>query len=233
MSAAPRFDLLTLFPDMCRAVMSTSIIGRAADGGHIQVGVHDMREHGVGKHRVVDDTPYGGGSGMVIRVDVVDRALEAVRTPGAHVVITDPSGVPFTQAVARRLAKVSHLVVLCGHYEGIDGRVREHLVDEAVSIGDYVLTGGELAGLVIVDAVARLHPGVLGNPASLDMESFEHGLLEGPCYTRPRSWRGWEVPEVLMSGHHGRIEAFRHSQAEDRTRAVRPDLWARRGLSEE
>lgn len=233
MSAAPRFDLLTLFPDMCRAVMATSILGRAAESGHIQVGVHDMREHGVGKHRVVDDTPYGGGSGMVIRVDVVDRALEAVRTPGTHVVITDPSGVPFTQAVARRLAKVSHLVVLCGHYEGIDGRVREHLVDEAVSIGDYVLTGGELAGLVIVDAVARLHPGVLGNPASLDMESFEHGLLEGPCYTRPRSWRGWEVPEVLMSGHHGRIEAFRLSQAEERTQAVRPDLWARRGLAEE
>lgn len=227
--AAPRFDVLTLFPDMCRAVLGTSILGRAADAGHIGVGVHDLRDHGTGRHRVVDDTPYGGGSGMVIKVDVVDRALAALRGPDTRVVLTAPSGTPFTQQVARRLAGEQHLVLLCGHYEGIDGRVREHLVDETISIGDYVLTGGELAALVIVDAVARLHPGVLGNPDSLSTESFEDGLLEGACYTRPRSWRGWEVPEVLLSGHHGRIAAFRRAEAEARTRAVRPDLWAARG----
>ncbi len=223
----PRFDVLTLFPDMCRTVLGTSILGRASEAGHVRFGVHDLRAHGRGKHRVVDDTPYGGGSGMVIRVDVVDSALEALREPDTHVVITDPSGTPFTQAVARRLAGHRHLVVLCGHYEGIDGRVRQHLVDEAISIGDYVLTGGELPALVMIDAVARLHPGVLGNPDSLLQESFEDGLLEGPCYTRPFEYRDWTVPDVLRSGHHGRIDAWRREQAEARTREVRPELWER------
>lgn len=227
-ATAPRFDVVTLFPDMCRGVLGGSILGRAQEAGHIEVGVHDLRDHGTGRHRVVDDTPYGGGSGMVIKVDVVDRALQELRRPGTRVLLTAPSGRPFTQEVARRLAGERHLVILCGHYEGIDGRVREHLVDETLSIGDYVLTGGELAAMVIVDAVARLHPGVLGNPDSLSTESFEDGLLEGACYTRPRVWRGWEVPEVLLSGHHGRIAAYRRAEAEARTRAVRPDLWAAR-----
>ncbi len=222
-----RFDLLTLFPDMCRAYLSSSILGRAQTAGHIQAEAHDLRAHGLGRHRQVDDTPYGGGSGMVIRVDVVAAAVEALRGPDTHVIVTDPSGTPFRQAHARRLAQKDHLLVLCGHYEGIDGRVRDHLVDEAISVGDYVLTGGELPALTLVDAVARLVPGVLGNPDSLAQESFEDGLLEGPCYTRPRAWQGIEVPEVLLSGHHGRIAAWRQAQAEARTASVRPALWRR------
>jgi len=164
---------------------------------------------------------------MVLRVDVVHAAIEAVRTPETRVLLMDPAGRRFTQADARRLATEPHLVFLCGHYEGIDSRVREHLVDEALSIGDYVLTGGELPAMVMIDSIARMVPGVLGNPGSLAEESFTDGLLEGPVFTRPFSYQGWDVPEVLRSGHHGRIEAWRKEQAIARTRAVRPDLLAR------
>lgn len=222
--SALRVDVLTLFPEMCAPPLSHSILGRARDQGLLEVGLHDIREHGHGRHRQVDDTPYGGGSGMVMRVDVVHAALEAVRTPGTRVLLMDPAGARFTQADARRLAKEEHLVFLCGHYEGIDSRVREHLVDEALSIGDYVLTGGELPAMVMIDAISRMIPGVLGNPDSLAEESFTHGLLEGPVFTRPFSYEGWDVPEVLRSGHHGRIAAWRQEQALARTRAVRPDL---------
>jgi tRNA (guanine37-N1)-methyltransferase len=155
---------------------------------------------------------------------VVDQALTALRGPQSRVLLMDPAAPTFRQADARRLAGEQHLILLCGHYEGIDGRVREHLIDEALSIGDYVLTGGELAAMVIADAVARLVPGVLGNPESLSTESFERGLLEGPVYTRPPEYRGWSVPELLRSGHHGRVAAWRHEQALARTRALRPDL---------
>lgn len=217
-------DVLTLFPDMCAGPLSHSILGRAQSEGRLQIGFHDIREHGLGRHRQVDDTPYGGGSGMVMRVDVVAAALDAVRRPDSHVLLMDPAGRPFQQADARRLARCPHLVFLCGHYEGIDTRVRDHLVDEALSIGDYVLTGGELPALVMIDAIARMVPGVLGNPDSLAEESFTDGLLEGPVYTRPFEWQGHAVPEVLRSGHHGRIAAWRREQAEARTRAIRPDL---------
>jgi tRNA (guanine37-N1)-methyltransferase len=219
-----RVDVLTLFPEMCAPPLSHSILGRACQAGLLEVGLHDIREHGHGKHRQVDDTPYGGGSGMVMRVDVVHAALEAVRTPATRVLLMDPAGRRFAQADARRLAQEEHLVFLCGHYEGIDSRVREHLVDEALSIGDYVLTGGELPALVMIDAISRMIPGVLGNPESLAEESFTDGLLEGPVFTRPFSYEGWDVPEVLRSGHHGRIQAWRREQALARTRAVRPDL---------
>lgn len=219
-----RFDILTLHPEMCAPPMSLSILGRAQEAGHISVGVHDIRDHGIGRHRTVDDTPYGGGSGMVIRVDVVDQAIEAVRQPGTRVLLMDAAGKRFTQADARRLAAYPHLVLVCGHYEGIDGRVREHLVDEALCIGDYVLTGGELPAMVIVDAVARMVPGVLGNAASAVEESFMDGRLEPPPYTRPRTYRDWEVPDVLLSGHHAKIAAWRREQGEALTRAVRPDL---------
>jgi len=220
-----QFDILTLFPQMCVPALEHSILGRAAAAGTVSFGLHDIRDHGRGRHRVVDDTPYGGGSGMVMRVDVVDEALQAVRRPDSHVVMTAPAGRPFDQQRARELAKLPHLVILCGHYEGIDGRVAEHLVDEVISIGDYVLTGGELAALVICDAVARLIPGVLGNANSLADESFNAGLLEAPAFTRPPSHRDWAVPDVLRSGHHARIAQWRADQGEALTQQVRPDLW--------
>ena len=219
-----RFDLLTLHPDMCRAPMEHSILGRARRAKLIDVGIHDLREWAEGKHRQVDDTPYGGGSGMVMRVDVVDRALEAIRSPNAHVVLMDPTGKPFKQRDAERLVQQDHIVFVCGHYEGIDARVRENLVDEIISIGDYVLTGGELPAMVITDAIARLVPGVLGNPESAKTESFTDGLLEAPQYTRPRVYRGWTVPEVLLSGHHGDIGAWREAEGRRLTESVRPDL---------
>ncbi len=219
-----RFDILTLFPEMVRAPLSHSILGRGQAAGAFELGVHDIRAHGLGRHQVVDDTPCGGGSGMVMRVDVVDAALAAVRRPDSWVILTEPSGRRFDQAMARELAARPHVIVVCGHYEGIDARVREHLVDETVSIGDYVLTGGEYAAMVMVDATARLLPGVLGNAESLAEESFTRPGLEYPHYTKPRSYRGWDVPEVLYSGHHAKIAAWRARMAEARTRAVRPDL---------
>lgn len=222
-----RFDLLTLHPAMCEGPLSTSILGRAREAGLIDTRVHDLRQWGVGRHRSCDDTPYGGGSGMVMRVDVVDAGIEAVRTPEARVLLMDPAGARFDQAHAHRLARERHLVFVCGHYEGIDARVREHLVDEVLSVGDYVLTGGELPALLIVDAVARLLPGVLGNPDSLDQESFARGGLEAPQYTRPRVYRGLEVPDVLLSGHHAVIETWRQERSRELTEAVRPDLLAR------
>ncbi|MDP2317246.1 MAG: tRNA (guanosine(37)-N1)-methyltransferase TrmD [Pseudomonadota bacterium] len=220
-----RFDVLTLFPDMVEGPLRHSMIGRALEAGHVELGVHDIRAHGLGRHRTVDDAPFGGGSGMVMRVDVLDPAIAAVRRPDSHVVLFEPSGTRFDQRMAERFATLPHLVLVCGHYEGIDARVREHLVDETVSIGDYVLTGGEYAALVVVDATARLLPGVLGNATSASDESFSSsGTLEYPHYTRPREYRGWAVPDILLSGNHGRVDAWRREQARARTEAVRPDL---------
>jgi tRNA (guanine37-N1)-methyltransferase len=227
-----RFDLLTLHPQMCLGPLEHSILGRAQKSGAITVGVHDLREWAEGKHRQADDTPFGGGSGMVMRVDVVDRGIQAIAGEGAHVVLMDPTGSPFQQADAERLATKDHIVFVCGHYEGIDARVREHLVDEVLSIGDYVLTGGELPALVITDAVARLLPGVLGNPESAKTESFTDGMLEAPQYTRPREYRGWEVPEVLLSGHHAQIDAWREAAGAELTKRNRPDLITKEDVSE-
>ncbi len=221
-----RVDVLTLFPEMVRAPLSHSILGRAFERGVLELGVHDIRAHTDDRHRSVDATPYGGGAGMVLKVDVVARAIEAVRRPDSHVVLTSAAGERLEHAGVLRLSAKPHLVVVCGHYEGIDARV-ETLVDQLVSIGDFVVTGGEVAAIVLVDAVARLVPGVLGNAASAAEESFVSGLLEHPQYTRPRTWRGHEVPEVLLSGHHRRIAAWRRERAEERTRQRRPDLWAR------
>lgn len=223
----PRYDVLTLHPDLVRGPLSGSILGRAVAAGIIEVGVHDIRDAATDRHRVVDDAPYGGGAGMVMRADVVARAVETVRGPASRVLLTSPGGTPFSQAMAGRLSREAHLVLVCGHYEGIDARV-ESLVDEEISLGDFVLTGGEIVAVAVVDAVARLVPGVLGNTESARDESFTHGLLEYPQYTRPRVWNGLEVPEVLLSGHHARVDAWRRHQAEMRTRARRPDLWAQR-----
>jgi len=219
-----RFDILTLHPAMCTGPLEQSILGRAQADGRIEVNVHDLRDWAEGKHKQVDDTPYGGGAGMVMRVDVVDRGIQAVSGSAAHVVLMDPAGKPFTQADAKRLSGMEQLVLVCGHYEGIDGRVRDHLVDEAFSIGDFVLTGGELPAMVITDAVARLLPGVLGNEDSAVSESFTDGMLEAPQYTRPREYRQWEVPEVLLNGHHGKIADWRTEQSRALTERVRPDL---------
>ena len=219
-----RFDVLTLHPAMCEAPLQTSILGRAQRDGQITVNVHDLRDWAEGKHRQADDTPFGGGAGMVMRVDVVDRGIQAVSKPGGRVLLMDPAGRPFTQADAERLSGEEQLVLICGHYEGIDARVREHLVDEVVSIGDFVLTGGELPAMVVIDSLARLLPGVLGNDASSQTESFSDGLLEAPQYTRPRVYRDWSVPEVLLSGHHARIQAWREAESRALTVQNRPDL---------
>lgn len=221
-----RFDVLTLHPAMLAEPLSTSIIGRAQQAGTLQVGVHDIREHAHDRHRSVDDAPYGGGAGMVMRVDIVADALAAVRTPQSTVLLTSPAGKPLEQADCVRWSRSPHLVIVTGHYEGIDARI-ETLVDEEVSLGDFVLTGGEIAALAIVDAVGRLVPGVVGNQASIEEESFAEGLLEHPHYTRPREWNDLEVPAILLSGHHARIAEWRKEQALSRTRVRRPDLYER------
>jgi len=221
-----RFDILTLHPDLVVAPLTGSILGRAAEQGLIEVGIVDIRDHGIGRHRTVDDTPYGGGAGMVMRVDVVVAAIEAVRREDSRVVLMAAQGERFVQERARAYAEQSHLVLVCGHYEGLDARV-EAYVDDVVSIGDFVLTGGEIAAAAVVDAVARLVPGVLGNADSPVDESFSRGLLEYPQYTRPAEFRGVGVPEVLTSGHHARIAEWRHERSVEVTRERRPDLFAR------
>lgn len=219
-----RIDILTLFPAMVEPPLRMSVLGRALDRGVFTLGVHDIRKHGLGRHAVVDDTPYGGGSGMVMRVDVLDAAIAEHRRPDSHVVLLDPGGRRFDQRVAEAYSRLPHLVLVCGHYEGVDARVREHLVDECLSLGDYVLTGGELGAMVVTDAVARLLPNALGAADSAHDESFSAGLLEYPHYTRPREHRGWAVPEILFSGHHGNVERWRREQARARTERERPDL---------
>lgn len=218
-----RFDLLTLHPELVRSPLDCSIVRRARDAGVIEVGVHNIRDHGRGRYRQVDDSPYGGGAGMVMKVDVLDDAIAALRGPSSRVILMSPAGRRFDQACARRLACESHLIFVCGHYEGVDARV-ESLVDEELSIGDYVLTGGELPALVILEAVARLLPGALGNGESFQEESFYEGLLEYPQFTRPAVYKGAAVPEILLSGNHAAIDRWRHEQALARTRARRPDL---------
>lgn len=226
-----RFDVVTLFPEMFAAVTASGITRKALEAGLWRLETWNPRDFTTDKYRTVDDRPYGGGPGMVMRCEPVVAAIEAAaaRLPGpAHRVLLTPSGAPLTQARVRELAALPHLVLVCGRYEGVDERVAEHVVDEELSLGDFVLTGGELAALVVIDAVARLLPGVLGNAEGASSESFtDLPLLEYPQYTRPQTWRGHEVPEILLSGHHARIEAWRLAQRQARTRERRPDLWAR------
>lgn len=226
-----RIDVVTLFPELVEVPLRTSIIGRAAEAGLIEFGVHDLRVHGLGRHRSVDDYPYGGGAGMVMRPEPLFAAVEPLREAGAHVILLDPAGERLTDALARDLATQPHLALICGRYEGIDERVRS-LVDREVSIGDYVLTGGELPALVLVDAVARLVPGVI-QAASHEGDSFASGLLEYPQYTRPEEFRGMRVPDVLLSGHHGEVDRWRRREALRRTHERRPDLLEHAPLSDE
>ncbi|WP_340539415.1 tRNA (guanosine(37)-N1)-methyltransferase TrmD [Nocardioides sp. GXZ039] len=225
-----RLDYLTIFPDWF-APLTLSLPGKAIESGLLDVAVHDLREWTHDRHRTVDDTPYGGGAGMVMKPEPWGEALDAVVRPGATLVVPSPSGRPFTQALARDLATRDQLVFACGRYEGIDQRVLDHAAARAevaevieVSLGDYVLNGGEVAALAITEAVVRLLPGFMGNAESLVEESHEDGLLEYPVYTKPASWRGLDVPDVLRSGDHGRIAAWRHEQQRTRTAARRPDL---------
>ena len=218
-----KIDILTLHPNMFTP-LQTSIIGRAQEEELIEINLVNIRDYGLGKYRQVDDTPYGGGSGMVMRVDVVHQAIEAHRRENSLVILMDPVGMPFQQSHAHSLSKQEHLIIVCGHYEGIDSRIREHFVDQVYSIGDFVLTGGELAAMVIVDATARLISGVLGNADSLTTESFENGLLEHSTYTRPQEYLEHKVPAILLSGHHRKIEEFRAEDARLVTEKYRPDL---------
>ncbi len=218
-------EVITLFPELINVPMRTSMMGRAQEKALAEVRVHDLRERGLGKHRQVDDTPYGGGQGMLLRPEPLFEMLDAIDRPAARIIYLTPGGKRFDQATAQRLAREEHLILISGHYEGIDHRVVEHWVDEELSIGDYVLTNGAIAAVVVMDAIVRLIPGVLGDDLSAVEESFgASGLLEAPHYTKPAEYRGLKVPDMLLSGHHGNIAKWRTEQALERTRANRPDL---------
>lgn len=220
-----RIDIVTLFPEVALAPLSDSIIQRARAAGVVELRAHQLRDWSADKHRRVDDSPCGGGPGMVLQPEPLFAAVAALREPHTRVLLMTPQGRPFKQELARQLAAESHLLILCGHYEGVDHRVVEALVDLELSIGDYVLTNGALAAAVVCDAIIRLLPGALGDARSPDDESFSApGLLEAPAYTRPVEYQGMRVPEVLLSGHHGKITEWKHQQALARTRANRPDL---------
>ena len=220
----PRFDVVTIFPELFETPLKTSLLGKAVEKGIVQVGVHDLREHGLGKHRDVDDEPYGGGPGMVMRPEPIFETVEPLRGPGSHVVLMSPRGTTLDHGVVERLAGLQHIVLICGRFEGVDERVALHLADEEISIGDYVLAGGELAALVVIETVSRMIPGVLGNEASLESESHRAGTLEYPQYTRPAAYRGYDVPEVLLSGNHARIARWREEQSAEKTSSRSSDL---------
>jgi tRNA (guanine37-N1)-methyltransferase len=227
------FDILTLFPEMFRSPLEESIIGKARDAGVIQVNLFNIRDYAEGKHRVTDDYPYGGGKGMIMKPEPIIRGITAIQSgnPEVRVILMTPQGYPLRQEVVKRLAQQPHLLLICGRYEGVDERVRD-VVDEEISIGDYVLTGGELAALVVIDAVSRQIPGVLGDKDASGDDSFSQGLLEHPQYTRPKEFAGRKVPEVLLSGDHQAIERWRRQEALRRTWERRPDLLPKAGLSE-
>ena len=225
--AGMRIDILTLFPEICRAPLNESMMKRAQTSGAVDLHIHNLRDWTTDKHRIVDDAPFGGGQGMVMKPEPIFAAVESLRREKSTVILLTPQGRRFAQPVATELAGHEHLIFICGHYEGVDHRVAEHLVDIELSIGDYVLTNGAIAAVVVVDAVVRLLPGVLGHEQSAADDSFSGGLLEGPQYTRPAEFRGWKVPDVLLSGNHGEIAAWRREQGRQRTEQNRPDLLER------
>lgn len=227
-------DIITLFPDMFTSPLSESIIKRASDNGLVHIMLHNLREYGLGKHRIVDDYPHGGGAGMVLMPEPLFHAVEKIRGDKANmpVILLTPQGRLFNHKVAEELARIPRFALICGHYEGVDERVREHLATDEISIGDYVLTGGELAAMVIIDAIVRHIPGALGSNESVKDDSHASGLLEYPHYTRPQNFRGWEVPPILLSGNHAEIARWRREQALLRTISRRPDLLQKADLSE-
>jgi tRNA (guanine37-N1)-methyltransferase len=228
------FDILTLFPDMFRSPLEGSILGKAREEGLITVNLFNIRDYAEGRHRVTDDEPYGGGGGMIMKPEPIIRGITAIRSahPEARVILMTPQGTPLRQELVKKLAHLSHICLVCGRYEGVDERVRD-AVDEEISIGDYVLSGGEAAALVMIEAVSRLIPGVLGDEGASEDDSFSRGLLEHPQYTRPRVFEEREVPEILLSGDHQSIERWRRREALRRTWERRPDLLARAVLSDE
>jgi tRNA (guanine37-N1)-methyltransferase len=236
-----KIDILTLFPDICRAPLGESIMKRAQENGIIDLRIHNLRDWTTDKHHIVDDAPFGGGQGMVMKPEPIFAAVEELRgakekmpnlqepkleNAKSRVIVMSPAGRPLDQKMAMQLSQESRLIIVCGHYEGVDHRVIEHLVDLEISIGDYVLTNGAIAAVVLVDAIVRLLPGALGHEQSAVDDSFNHGLLEAPQYTRPAEFRGWKVPQVLLSGNHAEIAKWRKEQALKRTGENRPDLLA-------
>lgn len=221
-----RIDILTVLPEMLESPLNCSILKRARDKGLAEIVVHNLREYTTNRHRKVDDYPFGGEAGMVMQVEPVDRCIAALKAERNYdeVIFTSPDGETFNQPMANAMSLLDNIIILCGHYKGVDWRIREHLITREISIGDYVLTGGEIPAVAIADAVVRLIPGVLGDEQSALSDSFQDNLLAPPVYTRPAVYNGWEVPEVLLSGHKARIDAWRHEQAVERTRRLRPDL---------
>lgn len=230
------FDILTLFPEIFPGPLGHSITGRAMENGLLEINTVDIRDFSQDKHNRVDDTPYGGGAGMVMQPGPIARAYNSViesRQQKSKTIFFSPQGRQLDQPKVKELAEEPGLILLCGHYEGVDERIRQEIVDEEISIGDYVLTGGELPAMVLIDAVSRMLPGVVGTRASAEEDSFYHGLLDYPHYTRPREYKGQEVPEILLSGHHARIDRWRKKQSIKRTLLRRPDLLAEKDLTEE
>ena len=219
-----KIQILTIFPDVCHCVFSESILKRAQEKKLARLEAVDLRKWTNDRHRTVDDAPYGGGPGMVMKIEPIDLALSEIRSPKSKVILLTPQGRKFSDPIARELAQETDLVFLCGHYEGIDQRVADHLVDDEISIGDYVLTSGVLPALVVTDAIVRLIPGVLGDQQSAQQDSFSDGLLDHPHYTRPAEYKGWKVPEILLGGNHAAIEKWRRETALEATRTKRPDL---------
>lgn len=221
-----RIDILTVLPEMLESPLNCSIIKRARDKGLVEIYVHNLRDYTTNKHRKVDDYPFGGEAGMVMQIEPVDRCIAALRAERNYdeVIFTSPDGEVFNQQMANSMSMLDNIIILCGHYKGIDYRIREHLVTREISIGDYVLTGGELPAIAITDAVVRLIPGAIGDEQSALTDSFQDNLLAPPIYTRPAEYKGWNVPEILLSGHQAKIDAWRHEQSLERTRRLRPDL---------
>lgn len=221
-----RIDILTVLPEMIEAPLNCSILGRAQAKGLAEIVVHNLRDYTTNKHRKVDDYPFGGEAGMVMQIEPIDRAISALKEQRHYdeVIFTSPDGERFDQPMANRLSMLNNVIILCGHYKGVDWRVREHLITMEISIGDYVLTGGEIPAVAIADAMVRLIPGAIGDEQSALSDSFQDGLLAPPVYSRPADYHGWRVPDILLSGHQANIDRWRYEQALERTRRLRPDL---------
>ena len=221
-----RIDILTVLPEMIDGAINCSILKRAQDKGLVEFGLHNLRDYGIGNHRRVDDYPFGGEAGMVMQIEPVDNAIAYLKSQRDYdeVIFTSPDGKKFTQGVANELSLKRNIIILCGHYKGVDFRIREHLITREISIGDFVLTGGELAAAMIADAVVRVIPGVIGDEQSALSDSFQDNLLAPPVYTRPAEYKGWKVPDILLSGHERKIDDWRMEQAISRTKKLRPDL---------
>ena len=221
-----RIDIITVLPEMFESVLSTSILKRAQQKGLAEIFVHNLRDYTEDKYRKVDDYPFGGEAGMVMKIEPVDRCISSLKSQRSYdeVIFTSPDGEIFSQKIANRLSMVDNIIILCGHYKGVDNRIREHLVTREISIGDYVLTGGELPAMVITDAVVRLIPGAIGDEQSALSDSFQDNLLAPPIYTRPADYKGWKVPDILLSGHEAKISEWRYQQSLERTQRLRPDL---------